>query len=909
MLRGRAAEIDRLEDLIAAAREGRSATVVVRGEAGLGKTALLGHVASTAVGGLVLHTEGVEAEMELPFAALQQLCAPLLAGLEGLPPPQRDALESAFGLTAGSRPAQFLVGLAVLTLLSDAAAGRLVVCLVDDAQWIDRESTQVLSFVAHRIEAEGVLIVFAVRDSADLGHLDGLPDLRLRHLSYEDARAVLESTDLGVLDEAVRDRIIAEARGNPLALLELSRALDRASLAGGFAVSDVPLEGRIEASFRLRVEELPEDTQRLLLLAAAEPSGDPALLWRAGAALGLTADAAASAETERLIAVHGRVAFHHPLLRSAIYGSAPAGRRRAVHAALADATDPELDPDRRAWHRAHSALAPDEDVASELERSAERARARGGAAAAAAFLERAAELTPDPRLRAGRTLAAAERKRLAGLPAAAMELLATAERGPLDEREAALALRLHGLLDAEDTRRKAGAVDELVEAARRLESLDVRLAREAYLDVIFTATRRGRLGGGVLAPARAARAAPRSPERPDTTDLLVDGLAVFFTDGYAAGTPLLKQALAAAREDRGREERALRGIRIASRVAAELYDEDAWRTLVDRHVAVTRAEGILSALPLTLGYLAAIRIYEGDLEAAASVLDECDSIRRSTGRPVGEPMRLLLAAHRGDAAETARLGTSLERIANERGEGVTLTLCDYGRAVLQNALGEYGAGLDAARRAAEPDEFDLCSWTLPELVEAAVRAGQTEIAAEAFERLTERTQAAGTTLARGIEARSRALLAGDDTAEGAYLEAIAELDRTQMAMVRARAQLLYGEWLRRVNRRADAREPLGQAHELFVRIGADGFAGRAARELLATGATPRKRTDDARSQLTAQEAQIAALARDGRTNPEIGALLFLSPRTVEWHLRHVFGKLGIRSRRELRVAFADGVTP
>jgi len=903
MLRGRSAEIDRLDELIAAAREGRSGAVVVRGEAGIGKTALLDHVASNSDGALVLHAEGVEAEMELPFAALHQLCAPLLGALEGLPTPQREALESAFGLTPGSRPEPFLIGLAVLTLLSDAAAAGPVICLVDDAQWLDHASAQVLSFVARRIDAEGVLIVFAVRDAGGTGDLDGLPELRLQRLTYEDARAVFESTGLGVLDEAVRDRIIAEARGNPLALLELPRALDRASLAGGFAVSDAaPLEGLIEASFRSRVRDLPEDTQRLLLLAAAEPSGDPALLWRAGRAFGLSTDAAARAEDAQLIAVNGRVTFHHPLLRSAIYASARPEQRRAVHGALADATDPELDPDRRAWHRAHSALAPDEGIAAELERSAERARARGGLAAAAAFLERAAELTPDPGLRAERTLAAAQRKRLAGLPQAARELLARAEQGPLDDLERALALGLRGSLDAEDPRPGGVAVDELVEAARRLVPLDPALAREAYLEAMFAAARRGRLGGGVLAPAHAARAAPAPPAPDDTTGLLVEALAVFFGDGYAAGAPMLKPVLAKARDDCARSEHALRATRIAACVAAELFDPEVWRALVDRHVQVAREDGILSALPVTLSYLAAIRIYDGDLEGAESVLDECDSIYRCTARPAGDPMRVVLAAYRGAAAETARLATSLEHIANARGEGATLTVCEYGRAILQNGLGEYETALAAARRAVEPDDFNVSTWALPELVEAGVRAGQVEVAADAFERLAQRTRAADTPLARGIEARSRALLADDAAAEGAYLEAIAELGRTPAAIFHARAQLLYGEWLRRANRRAEAREPLGQAHELFARIGADGFARRAARELLATGATPRKRTDDTRGQLTAQEAHIAALAREGRTNPEIGALLFLSPRTVEWHLRHVFQKLDIRSRRELRVA-------
>jgi DNA-binding CsgD family transcriptional regulator len=909
MLRGRASECAQIDQLLAAARDGRSSALVLRGEAGIGKTALLDYAAEAHDGARVLRAGGAEAEMELPFATLHQLCAPLLDDVDRLPGPQRDAVQTAFGLSSGSQPDSFLVGLAVLTLFSDAAETQPLVCLVDDAQWLDHSSAHVLAFVARRLEAESVFMLFAERDSDQESSVSGLPELRLQRLSYTDARALLASANLGALDERVRDRIIAETRGNPLALLELPRAHALKAFAGGFAVGDeAPLQGRIESGFRHRVEELPEDTQRLLLLGAAEPLGDPALLWRAAVSLGLGAEAAAPAESADLLTIDTRVAFRHPLLRSAIYEAAHREDRRAAHAALADATDPDVDPDRLAWHRAQATLVPDEDVAAELERSAQRARARGGLAAAAAFLERAAELTPDPRLRAKRMLAAAQRKRLAGLTEAARALLATAEQGPLTELDRALALRLRGLLDWEDASLGEAPAAVLIEAAQRLEPLDVALAREVHLEAMFVASNAGRLGGGVLAPARAARAAPTPPEPRDASDLLVDGLAVFFTDGYAAGAPLLKQALAKARDERGRGEHELRAIRIASRVAAELFDEQAWKALVERHVRVAREDGILVALPATLIYLAAIRIYEGDLGGGAFVLDECDMIIESTTQTLGNPMRMLLAAHRGDEAETARLGTSLERVAVERGEGLIRTVCDYARAVLRNSLGQYDAALAAAQAAVAPDDLSVSSWALPELIEAAARSGRADVAAGAFERLAERTGAADTTLARGVEARSRALVSDDAVAEDAYREALDALGATSMGMIHARVQLLYGEWLRRANRRTDARAQLGNAHEFFVRAGADGFAGRSSRELHATGATPRKRTDDARAQLTAQEAQIAALARDGHTNPEIGAQLFLSPRTVEWHLRHVFTKLDIGSRRQLRVALPAGAS-
>ena len=902
MLRGRATELEKLDELLNAARAGQSGALVLRGEPGIGKTALLRYVASRGDGTRVLHAEGVEGEMELPFAALHQLCAPLLGTLDRLPAPQRDALQIAFGLSSGTRPDRFLVGLAVLTLLSEAAEAQPLVCLVDDTQWLDKSSAQVVSFVARRLGVEGVFMLFAERDSDQAGELAGLPDLRLQRLSYGDARELLASANLGVLDERVRDRIIAETRGNPLALLEFPRALSLANLAGGFAVSDAsPLERRIEASFRSRVEKLPDEAQRLLVLGAAEPLGDPTLLWRAAAELGLATDAAAPAEAADLIAIGTRVTFRHPLLRSAIYSAAAPDERRAAHRALAAATDSDVDPDRRAWHRAHAAVVPDEDVAAELDRSADRAGARGGLAAAAAFLERAAELTPDPHRRAQRALGAARRKRLAGMPEAAGMLLATAEHGPLNDLERALSLRLRAQI-AEDVGRCDEASSLLLDAAQRLEPLDARLARETHLEALFQASNAGRFGGGVLAPARIARAAPPATGTPDTTDLLLDGLALLFTESHTAAAPLLKQALAKSRDERGRDEHAMRGMRIASRVAAELLDETTWKAVVTRHVQIAREDGVLSVLPVTLNYLAALRIYEGDLEVASILLDEADSISRSaTGAP-GDVLRLVLAAYRGDEAQSSRLNDVLETTASARREGLIMTVCEYSAAILNNGLGHYEAALGAARRASALDDLSVSVWALPELVEAAVRCAQTEVAVDALERLAERTSAAGTDLAIGVEARSRALVSEGPDAEAAYREAIDAFSRTPMRMFSARAQLLFGEWLRRANRRTDAREQLGTSHDFFARVGADGFAARAARELLASGATPRKRTDEARAQLTAQEAQIAMLAADGQTNPEIAALLFLSPRTVEWHLRKVFMKLGISSRRELRNA-------
>jgi len=594
--------------LLADARAGQSAVLVLRGEPGIGKTALLGYAAERARGFRVVRAAGVESEMELPFAGLHQLCGPMLGGLGRLPLPQRDALGTAFGLSSGAQPDRFLVGLAVLSLLSDTAEERPLLCLIDDAQWLDRSSAQVLAFVARRLQAESVVLLFAERE---LDGLAGLPDLPLRGLPDDSARELLASAISGPLDDRVRDRILAEARGNPLGLIELPHELSPATLAGGFGLPGaLPLPGRIEASFLRRVQQLPAATQRLLLVAAAEPTGEPALLWRAAGTLGIPAEAVGPAEADGLLDLGAQVAFRHPLLRSAIYLAAAPEERRSAHLTLAVATDAETDPDRRAWHRARATLAPDEDVASELERSAGRAQARGGLAAAAAFLERAAALTPDRGRRARRALDAARAKQLAGAPHEALTLLATAAAGPLNGFDRAMLRRLHGQI-ALDLRRAGDAVPLLLDAARQLEPLDPALARETYLEALRAASIAGRLGHGARAAAEAARLAPPADGAPRAIDLLLEGLAVRFTAGYAASAPVLKRALGAVRDQGERPGQDVRWPWSARRVAPDLFDDDAWHALATRNVQIARDAGALAVLPLALNNLANVRTFEG----------------------------------------------------------------------------------------------------------------------------------------------------------------------------------------------------------------------------------------------------------------------------------------------------------
>ena len=899
VLAGRATECARLDQLLADAHMGRSGVLVLRGDPGIGKSALLEYAAERAEGCRVLRATGVEWEMELPFAGLHQLCAGLLDDRERLPAPQRDALATAFGLSSGAQPDRFLVGLAMLSFLSDAAEEHPLVCLVDDVQWLDRSSAQALAFVARRLVAESVVILFAEREPDGLEELAGLPGLRLGGLPDASARELLSSVITAPLDERVRDRILAETHGNPLALLELPHGSSPGVFAGGFGLpADGSLPTRIEASFRRRVQQLPSSTQRLLLVAAADPTGEPALLVRAADELGIPFEELGPAETDGLLSLGLQVAFRHPLLRSAIYRAAPSGERRSAHQALVAAIDPEVDPDRRIWHRAHATLGTDENVAEELERSAERARARGGLAAAGAFLERAATLTADPGRRARRALEAAATKQLAGEPQSALSLLASARAGPLNEVDRAMLQRLNGQILL-DLRRAADALPLLIDAATRFEPIDPGLARDTYLEALRAASVAGRLGPGPRDAAQAARTAPPRTGRPRPKDLLLDGLAVRFTDGYAASAPALQSALTALRDEGESDGRSVRWPWLARRVAPDLFSDDTWRYLATRAVQLAQEAGALAVLPLALNNLAHLRCIEGELDGAAALLDEADAIAAATGV---EPLvigRLTLAAFRGIEPDAAALFDATERAAIARGEGVVLTFSEHAQAVLYNGLGRYEAAVTPAQSASGRDELLVSAWSLPELVEAATRSGQPDVANDAVERLSERTRAAGTDLALGIEARSTALVSDDPVAERFYLEAIEHLGRTRLALPLARAHLLFGEWLRRSRRRIEARDHLRGAQDVFISIGAEAFAARAGRELLATGETARKRTDETRDELTAQETQIAQFARDGLSNAEIGARLFISPRTVEYHLHKVFTKLEITSRERL----------
>jgi DNA-binding CsgD family transcriptional regulator len=906
-LLGRHSECAALDQLVASVRAGPSRALVLRGAAGVGKTALLEYLVQHAPGCGIARAAGVESEMELAYAGLQQLCAPFLDRLERLPGPQADALGTAFGLRDGDAPDRFLVGLAVLSLLSDIAEQQPRVCVVDDAQWLDAASAQALAFVARRLGAESVGLVFAVREPGGERHLDGLPELTVGGLGDREARELLETVVAGPLDERVRDRIVAETRGNPLALLELPRGRTPAELAGGFGLPDgPPVLGRIEQSFRARLAPLPPSTRLLLLLAAAEPVGDPVLVWRAATELGIGPDAAAPAAGVGLVDFGAQVRFGHPLVRSAVYGAAALEERQRVHAALAEATDADVDPDRRAWHRAQAAAGLDEDVAAELERSAGRARARGGLAAGAAFHERAVGLTPDPRRRAQRALLAAQGKHQAGAPDAALRLLSMAQAGPLDELERARTQLLHAQITFAMTRGR-DAPPLLLEAARRLEPLDATLARETYLEAFAAALSADRLVRGGDAREIAAAVLAADWERSTrASDQLLDGLALLTREGYAAAAPALKVALRAFRDEPLSEEDELRWLWLACRIARALADAEAWDELTARHLEVARRAGAFSALPVALTDRVLVELFSGRIGVAMSLAAESDAVVEATGSHVTLRTSIVLANWRGRDAEAVALIEARRQDVLRRGEGLWLAANDWGSAIRYNGLGRYKDALALADRAARHARgLGPSMLLLAELIEAAARSGQAARATGPLAQLAEIAHAAGTDWARGTYARAAAMLAEGDVAERLYRESIERLSHVKTCATLARARLLYGEWLRREHRRVDAREQLRAAYTMLSDMGMEAFAERARRELLATGETVRKRTVATLDELTPQEVQVARLAVGGQTNPEIAAQLFLSPRTVEWHLRKVFGKLGVGSRKELRSALSD----
>lgn len=896
---GRTQERERLDAMLGQARDGRSAVLVIRGEPGIGKTALLRYAARQASGLRTTEVEGIQAEMELPFAGIHRLCSPMLGGVDALAEPQQHAIRVAWGVSSGNSPDRFLIAVAVLNLLSASAEERPLLCLVDDAQWLDAASAETLGFVARRLTAEAIAMIFAVREPIATRAFDGLPQLWLGGLDEPDARALLSRAVAGRLDNRVRDRIIAETAGNPLALMELSDSMSPSERAGGYAApatSDVP--SRLEARFLRRVAALPERTRRLMLLAAAEPLGDATLLWRAAERLSTDPDALTPALEAGLLEIDDRVRFHHPLVRSAVYGAAPPEELRRVHDALAEVSDPELAADRRAWHRALAAAEPDEAVAADLEHSAGRAERRGGLAAAAAFLERATFLTPDPAVQAGRALAAAEASFQAGKFESTQRLLATAESGPLDGFHGARADLLRGRV-AFASGRFGDAPPLLLAAARRLEPFDPRLARETYLTA-WGAAAVASQHGALQEICDAVEALPCQPGIARPLDLLLHGLALLINGGHTAAT-LTLQAAARALVELPVED-VLRWGWMATAASNAVWDNEGALAIAARQVQLVRDAGALAELPLHLSALGLATAWNGDLASAATKVAEAEGVAAAVGSRAAPWASMRLLALQGREAEASAVSTSTLELASAGAQGIA-TYAYWSGAVLYNGLARYEEAAASARQATvKTAEPWAAVWALPELVEAAARAGDVELARHALERLAETTQPCANDFALGIEARSRALLSDGTTAEALYLEAIERLSRTRLRPELARAHLVFGEWLRREGRLGEARERLRAAEKMFAEIGMAGFAKRAQSELAAAGAKLRKRPVEVHEDLTPQEEQIARLARDGLTNAQIGAQLFLSSRTIEWHLHKVFGKLGIDSRTGLPAA-------
>ncbi|MEW5807968.1 MAG: AAA family ATPase [Actinomycetota bacterium] len=900
---GRLEEQQQLAQLCARCRAGESGVLVVYGEAGIGKSALLRDALRHLDGVRVLRLSGAESEMELAYAGVQQVCSPISAGIDQLPDPQRDALQVALGLRDGDAPDPLMVSLAVLTLLGDAGVECPSAVIVDDAQWVDRASLQALTFAARRLLADAVVMLFATRMPDAPTELTGLPALHLEGLSRGHARALLSELLPGQLDDSMRENILAESEGNPLALTEFSHSMRPAELAGGYGlVAATPVAQRIENEYSQRIRDLPPATRTLLLLAASEPTGNPVWLSAAAAQLGVDHDAVVPAEDSSLIMATSRIRFRHPLVRSAVYRGASLPERRRAHAALADViTDPAA-AEHRAWHRAHAATGADEAVAVELVGSADRARRRGGAAAAAAFLAYAVDLTPLPTRRAERALEAASATLDAGDPEGATRLLAGV-RDTGDLLEARVDLLRAKIAFAVQRGRDAPPL--LLAAAEKLRRLDATLARATYLDALVAAMIVGRLAAddrsSAAAIAAAAQHAPPAVGPRTSLDLFLEGIVLRLTEGHAAGAPVMARAIELYLAEDAAGTADPRSHDITLRVLLDLFDQETYSWLNARQVELLRAAGELTILPAALTTYAGERVTAGDFAYAAELLEQSDAISAATGAPPHRSIQTYLAACRGQEELGRELARSTIEDATARGEGSEITVVLFALAILHNGLGQYDEALAACESALRYDDVGMYGHVLTEMVEAAVRSGRADLARDAAVQVIDRAEASGTTTSRGYAARARALTSVSPAAEDHYRTAITELDRSPLTVMAARTHLVFGEWLRRCNRRADARNELRVAYERFRLMGADGFAERSRRELRAAGESfSKEAVGGSTTSLTKQESYIARLAGEGYSNSEIASHLFISPRTVEWHLSRVFVKLGVTSRRELR---------
>ena len=889
-----------------------SGVLVVRGDAGIGKTALFDDAIASEPGVHATRVSGFEAEMELSFAGLQRLLLPWESEQSRLPGPQRAALKSAFGQSEGPPADRFLVGLATLTLLADAAsAGRTLTCLIDDAQWLDRESLEVLSFVGRRLYAEGIVLLFGLRDPVDHPFpLDGLPERRLVGLVDEAAAELLRGVASGPLDGRTVSRIVAETEGNPLAIVELVGEFSTEELAVGRLIPEIlPIHSRLDSHFLRQLRGLPAGAQTLMLIASAESTGDRDLIWRAARQLGVLPEDAAAVEANGLLDLRPHVSFRHPLLRSAVYGGATGAERREVHAALSGATDPGTDPERKAWHRGLATYLPDENVAAELERSAERQRRSGGSVVVAKFLVLASDLTPDPEDQARRRLRAAEAALTSGAPGQSRASLDEAIPYLQDPLLRAQALRLDGALRAFTVPGEIPMV--LLTAARALRPLDAQLARDSLLEALTATLVSAQLTRSTsqLEIAREALAAPPGTDPEQAIgDLMLEGLGTRIATGFAEGVPILRHAIEMLGAEGVESAGLQRWVVLASNAAADMWDSEGYRDIADRLEPIERDRGNLDALRITLGSRAHYEMWAGRFSLAEAIHTEASSIAVALGADGGiwELLKTELYAWQGRERETREAVTLMTgSLAEDVGAGVVVNLARIASVIIDLSHGRYDQALAVACGLYDVDSLPQGNQVLPEMVEAGVRSGDRAAAEAALVRLEERATVSGTPWALGLLARSKALLASDSESEDLYRRAIALLETTYVATDLARAHLLYGEWLRRQNRRVDARRALRKSHDMFEAMGAEAFVERARIELRATGERARKRTIETSQQLTPQEEQIARLAAQHATNLEIAAQLFISGSTVDYHLRKVFRKLGVTSRWQLAEALSS----